>query len=115
MTSSGGPGLLTSAVGPADISVDLSMLIGQRSTVKGGPRSTGPTGQPRPEADRWGPSGQAGKREKEKLGLGFGPKGAGPARLAQQARLGSWGQLNLRLSRPARFVGLAVFVGRLGL
>jgi hypothetical protein len=52
-----------------------------------------------------GPSGQAEKR-KERTWFGSGPKGAGPARSAQQARLGSRGQLGLRLSRPSRFLEL---------
>jgi hypothetical protein len=71
MTSSGGPGLLTSAVGPADVGVDRSTLTGQRSTVKVGPRSTGPTGQPRPETDRWASRVRLGK-EKNGLGLVLG-------------------------------------------
>jgi hypothetical protein len=54
-----------------------------------------------------GPSGQTGKRKRKKARTGSGPKGAGPALLAQQAQLGSWGQLGLRLNRPARAGGLA--------
>jgi hypothetical protein len=82
-------------VGPADVSVDRPMLTGQRSTVKVGPRSTGPTGQPRPEADRWAPRVRPDREKIKGLGLAQGPT----------ARLGSWGQLGLRLSRPARAVG----------
>jgi hypothetical protein len=104
MMSSGGPGLLTSALGPADGSVDRSALTGQRSTVKVGPRSTGPTGQPSPEADRWAPRVRP-EKEKEKVrpgcGLNFswagsiGPTGLGSARgsawpAAQQAGSGRW-------------------------
>jgi hypothetical protein len=42
MTSSGGSGMLPSAVGPADVSVDRSTLTGQRSTVKVGSAVIGP-------------------------------------------------------------------------
>jgi hypothetical protein len=58
--------MLASAVGPADVSVDRSTLTGQRS--RWGLRSTGPTGQPHPEADRRAPQVRP-KQEKEK---GFG-------------------------------------------
>jgi hypothetical protein len=75
----GGPGLLMSAVGPADVSVD-------RSTVKVGPRSTGPTGQPRPKAGRWAPRVRS-EKEKEKVSVWFwADSGDGPAR--GPARLG---------------------------
>jgi hypothetical protein len=69
MTSPGDPGLLTSAVGPADASVDRSTVNCQRS--RWGPWSTGPTGQPYPKADRWAPRVRPGKRKKRK---GYGLK-----------------------------------------
>jgi hypothetical protein len=69
--------------------------------VKGGPRSTDPTGQPRPEADRWVPwSGWKRKRARSGSGLNFSWAGSvSPTRLglahgsawpaAQQAGSGS--------------------------
>jgi hypothetical protein len=72
LMSAGGQYRLTSAVGPADISVDWS-------TVNGAIGSVGPIGQPHPEADRWGPwLGQVKEKEKG-LGSDFGPKAVGPA------------------------------------
>jgi hypothetical protein len=55
-----------SAVGPADINVDRSTLIGQRSMG-----SVGPTGQPHPEADGWGPWSGWVKEKEKGLGSGF--------------------------------------------
>jgi hypothetical protein len=66
MTSPGGQGLLTLAAGPADISIDLSTLTGQRSRVKGSALTSRLTG---------GALSQAGKKKKEKgVGPIFGPK-----------------------------------------
>jgi hypothetical protein len=48
----------------------------------------GPTGQPHLEADRWGPQSGWEKKKKKTTRFGSGPKGAGSARSAQQARLG---------------------------
>jgi hypothetical protein len=73
LTSAGGSGMLTSAVGPADVSVDRSTLTGQRSTVNGrraplvslGTRLTG------------GPHGSGQNRKREKgfrSGLVLGQK-----------------------------------------
>jgi hypothetical protein len=58
---------MTSAVGPADVSVDRSTLTGQRSTVKVELWSTGPTGQPHLEADRRAPR----VRSEQEKGKGF--------------------------------------------
>jgi hypothetical protein len=103
--------MLTSAVGPADVSVDRSTLTDQRSTVKGGPRSMGPTGQPRPEADRWAPRVRPDKG-KEKVSVWFWAESSdGPAQ-GPTARLGSRGQLGLRLGRPARAVAGWLVLGR---
>jgi hypothetical protein len=83
---------MTSAVGPADVSVDRSTLTGQRSTVKGhrvhGQRARGPTGQPQPEADRRAPRVRWQIKEKSRFGF-WAERGNGPAWLAQKARLGS--------------------------
>jgi hypothetical protein len=76
MTSSGGPGLLTLAVGPADVSVDRSTVNGQGgSTVNRSYWSASPRGC------RVGPSGQAGFKGKRKgVGSVLDQKGgAGPA------------------------------------
>jgi hypothetical protein len=83
--------MLTSAVGPTDVSADRSTVTGQQSMVKGS------------EADRWGPqsSREKGKeKEKGKARLGSGPKGGWAGSRLIQARLGFIGQLGLRLSRP---------------
>jgi hypothetical protein len=90
MTSSGGSGVLTSAVGPADVSVDRSTVNGQGS----GQRSSGPTGQPWHEADRWAPRVRPGKGKRKgswfasglKAGLGRLKAQLGLARLAASAR-----------------------------
>jgi hypothetical protein len=75
--------MLTSAVGPADVSVD-------RSTVKVGPRSTAPrvslalrlTG---------GPLGSGLEKEKKRgLGLVLGSNQLGRLGWPNKARLGSW-------------------------
>jgi hypothetical protein len=51
----------------------MSALTGQRSRG-----STGPTGQPHPEADGWGPrSGWEKEKEKRGLGVVLGPKELG--------------------------------------
>jgi hypothetical protein len=69
--------MLTSAVGPADVSVDRSTVKGQ-----GGPRSTGPNGQPHPEADRRAPRVRPEQEKEGGLGLGrfWAKRGDGPAR-----------------------------------
>jgi hypothetical protein len=99
--------MMTSAVGPADVSVDRSTLTGQRSTVKGH-RVHGQRAPPVSLSPRLtdGPHG-SGRKEKKRRGSGFllGSKGIGPARgpVKLVVRLGV--QLGLRLSRPARQVG----------
>jgi hypothetical protein len=80
------------------------VLTGQRSTVKGVHGSTGPTGQPHPEAGRWAPRVRPGKEKgkgsdwfwaQRSWAGSFGPTGSawlvGSARLAaQQAGSGRW-------------------------
>jgi hypothetical protein len=72
--------MMTSAVGPADVSVDRSTLTGQRSTVKG----HGVKGQRAPPVSLSprltdGPHGSGRVKEKG-YGSVSGPKGSGPAR-----------------------------------
>jgi hypothetical protein len=112
MTSSGGSGVLTSAVG-----LLTSALTGQHWPVNGqrsrwGQRSTGPTGQPHPEADRWAP--RVRPEQEEKTRAVSGPKVVTGRLKAQWLGLSSQGQLGLRLSRPARAAGLAGREGWLG-
>jgi hypothetical protein len=104
MTLPGGPGLLILAVGPADVSVDQSMLTGRRSPGQG---SVGPAGQPHPEADRWVHRVRPGIREKEKgsarfwaktgAGLAHGPSRLGLGFVVSSA-CGSAGRLGPRVS-----------------
>jgi hypothetical protein len=68
--------MMTSAMGPADVSVDRSTLTGQRSTVKAGSAVKGPTGQPQHEADRRAPRvrSEQGKEKGVRSGLVLGQK-----------------------------------------
>jgi hypothetical protein len=113
MTSSGGPGLLTSAVGPADVSVDRSTLTGQRSTVNGqrvplvslALRLTG------------GPLGSGRKRKKKRTWIGSGPKfswagSVGPTRLGLAREVNSACGSAGRLGQGANWLGV---LDRLGL
>ena len=64
LMSPGGSSLLTSAVGPADVSVDL-VNTGHR--VIGGVHGlAGPTGQSHCEANRWGPCVRSVQRKRKK-------------------------------------------------
>jgi hypothetical protein len=103
MTSSGGSGMMTSAVGPVDVSVD-------RSTVNGQGGGCGQRAPPVSLTPRLtdGPHG-SGRKRKRKDGLAFhwAEKGVGPAWLAQEGSARLVTQLGLRLSRPARAGGLA--------
>jgi hypothetical protein len=114
MTSLGGSGLLTSVVGPADVSVDQSTLTGQQSK---GQRSVGPAGQPHPEADRWAPGSGRDKREKEKgFGLVLGTIQLGRLGWLNKAWLSSaHGSAWPAAQQAGSGSGLAGRAGRLGL
>jgi hypothetical protein len=100
--------MMTSAVGPADVSVDRSTLTGQRSTVKGRSAVVGPHWSASARGWQVGPLGRAGKEKTKKgSGLVLGPKEVMGRLEAHRLGLGSQGQLGLRLSRPARANGLA--------
>jgi hypothetical protein len=94
---------MTSAVGPADVSVDRSTVNGQGGCGQRAPPvslSTRLTG---------GPLGSDRKRKRKGVlvWLGFGPKEAMGRLEAHRLGSGTQGQLGLRLSRPARANGLA--------
>jgi hypothetical protein len=98
--SPGGSGLLTSAVGPTDISVDWSTLTSQRSM--------GPAGQSHHVTDKWDPHVRLGKRKRKGNGLRFmGRKSLGRLSGLTRPHLAQTCQLGLRLSRPAQAHRLA--------
>jgi hypothetical protein len=66
----------------------------------------GPTGQPHPEANRWGALSGRVKEKEKGLGWVLGSKGLGRLDRPNKARLGFAGQLGLWLSRPAQTCGL---------
>jgi hypothetical protein len=103
--------MLPSVVGPADVSIDQSTLTGQRSRWVHGQRAPLVSLALRLTG---GPLGSGRKRKKKKVSVWFwAESGDGPAQ-GPTARLGSRGQLGLRLSRPARAGGLSSRVGRPG-
>jgi hypothetical protein len=99
---------MTSAVGPADVSVDRSTLTGQRSTVKVGCGQRAPPVSLNPRLTH-GPHGSGQNRKRGKGSvfywaqrrLGRLEAQLSTARLAVQLGI----QLGLRLSRPARAAG----------
>jgi hypothetical protein len=74
----------------------------------------GPTGQPHPKADRWGPRSGRVKEKEKGYGSVLGPKGVGPAQ--GPTRLG-WlhGSARPAAQQAGSVLGLARRVGRLGL
>ena len=81
----------------ADVSIDWSMLTSQQSTSsQWGPRVSGPTCQPQPEADAWDPRVSWVKRKKGVAAWSTGLKEEkGRLGLAQEARLGFLDRLSL--------------------